>query len=160
MLVWLSNQIYDCIVKENRDANANAPTWEEICIEEARAGHPQGLQKLYPHFADCISSPKRSQGQNKYSNYEMIADVAETAAEYARHIRALWRKQYGKLNRTRDERQAGISAEHFAVDICKEYFGKEAAGLTVEAVLAAAKPSGPPSRVAEKRRRQTAKAAR
>ncbi len=141
MRLWLSNQIDDYSVKEIHNANANAPTWEEICIGEARAGHPEGLRKLYPHFADCIFSPERERW-HRYPKYEMVADVAEMAAEYAQHIRVLWRKQYGKVNRTRDERQAGSSAEHFAVDICKELFGKEAAHLTVEAVHAAAKPSG------------------
>ena len=139
MRLWLSNGIVDHCIQENHNANANAPTWEEICIEEARAGHPESLRKLYPHFADCIFSPK---------------------LRHAQHIRALWRKQYGKVKRTRDETQAGSSAEHFAVDICKEFFEKKAARLTVDAVHAAAKPSGPPSRAAEIRRRQTAKVAR
>jgi hypothetical protein len=40
-----------------------------------------------------------------------------------------------------DEAQADISAEHFAVDICKEWFEMEAAPLTVGKVVAA-KPSG------------------
>jgi hypothetical protein len=159
MRLWLSDRVVDHCIQENHNATANAPTWEEICIEEARSGHPESLRKLYPHFADCIFSPKLRQGQ-RYPKYEMVTDVAEIAAEYAQHIRALWRKQYGKVKRTRDEQQAGSSAEHFAVDICKEFFEKEAARLTVDAVHAAAKPSGPPSRAAEIRRRQTAKVAR
>jgi hypothetical protein len=141
MRLWLTDRVVDHSIQEIYNANASAPTLEEICIAEARAGHPESLQKLYPHFADCISSPKLPKG-HRYQKYEMVLDVAEMAAEYAQLIRALWRKQYGKVNRTRDERQAGLSAEHFAVDICKEFFEKKAARLTVEAVHTAAKPSG------------------
>ena len=102
----------------------------------ARAGDPEPLRKLYPQFEDCIFSPKLRRGQ-RYSKKKWKFDSTKNAADFARHIRALWRAQYGQQNRTRDEK----SAEDFAVDILKEWFPKEAAGLTVDKVLAR-KPSG------------------
>jgi hypothetical protein len=110
MRLWLIDGIDDYNIQGVRDANASAPTWEELCIQEARTGHPELLRKLYPLFADCIFSPELRQGQ-RYAKHQNESSVAEMAAEYAQHIRALWRKQYGKVKRTRDERQAGLSAE-------------------------------------------------
>jgi hypothetical protein len=131
MLRWLSKQIEEQIVRENHEANANVEL-EKLFIELAREGRPEGLRKLYPQFADCIHSPKLRQKKPRKTS------LAEIAADFARRIRALWRELYGKRNRRRDEK----SAEDFAVEICKSWYGGEAEGLTTEAVLAAAKPSG------------------
>jgi hypothetical protein len=135
MLRWLSKQIEEQIVEENHEANANVKL-EELFIELAREGRPEGLRRLYPQFSDCIHSPKLRQGQRYWKSRK--TSLAEIAADFARRIRALWREQYGKRNRRRDEK----SAEDFAVEICKLWYGSKAEGLTTEAVLAAAKPSG------------------
>jgi hypothetical protein len=153
MLRWLSNQIEEQIVQENHEANANV-NLEELLIELAREGHPEGLRRLYPQFADCIHSPKLRQGQRYWKARK--TSLAEIAADFARRIRALWREQYGKSNRGRDEK----SAEDFAVKICKSWYGEEAEGLTTEAVLAAAKPSGKHAKPRRKITRQKAEVAR
>jgi hypothetical protein len=152
MLLWLSDQLEQQVEQQNAITPAvlSAMTPEYLRewfkknrIQRARSGHPdelQKLQKLYPELADFHISPKRGQGQRPPKQPEF--DVAKVAADFTRRIRALWRKQYGKVQRTRDETQADMSAEHFAADICKERYTEEAAHLTVDEVKAAAKPSG------------------
>lgn len=128
MQVWLQNQLNEEI---NQDLLRVQPrTWEYMCIMRARAGNPESLRELYPQFADCIFSPKRGRGE-KYPK-PLKSDLIRSAKELTRFIRALWLKQYGKQNRTRDEK----SAEDFAVEILKKWFPNEAAGLTVDKVLA------------------------
>lgn len=155
MRLWLESQLDRQHIQNLALANANAKTWEEICIILARAGDPVPLRKLYPQFADCIHSPKLRQGQ-RYPKQRMQLTITETAARLARRIRALWRAQYGRRNRRRDEK----SAEDFAIDICKEWFPQKAARLTVGAVLAAGKPSGKHAKPRRKFTRQMAQVAR
>jgi hypothetical protein len=133
MRLWLHDQIERRLLQILNDTD-NAQPWEEYCIGEARRGNPGPLRSLYPHFADCIFSPRLRKGQRypKKSKFHAVA----FAIGCTQHIRAIWREQYGKQNRVREERQAGISAEAFAVDIYKS------PGVTVDAVLAAQKPSG------------------
>lgn len=133
---WLSDQLDEQDIRQVGLANANPPGVERLCIASARAGHPEALRKLYPQFADCIHSPKLRRGQ-KYWKQPKDAP-AKIAADFAKRIRAIWSKQYGKRNRAKNE----ISAEEFAVEICKEWLGTKAAGLSVDETLAAAKPSG------------------
>jgi hypothetical protein len=109
---------------------------ERYRIQQARSGNPEPLRKLYPQFADCIFSPPLKQGKTYPEQPEF--DVARVAARLTRSIRALWLAQYGRKRRERDE----ISAEDFAISICKEWYEEEAAHLTVDEVRAAAKPSG------------------
>lgn len=133
MQLWLQNQLNEEV---NRDLlRAKPTTWEDLCIMRTRAGNPKSLRELYPQFADCIFSPKRGRGQRNPKPWKF--DLIGTAKEFARLIRVLWHTQYGRQNRTRDEK----SAEDFAVDILKEWFPNDVAGLTVEEVLAR-KPSG------------------
>jgi hypothetical protein len=133
MQVWLQNQLNEEI---NRNLLRVQPrTWEYMCIMRARAGNPESLRTLYPQFADCIFSPKRGRGEKYPKPWK--SDFIRSAKELTRFIRALWLKQYGQQNRTRDEK----SAEEFAVDILKKWFPNDAASLTVGKVLAS-KPSG------------------
>lgn len=161
MRLWLRDQLDEQNTQLVNKANNSAPTaerWlEETAIGAARAGNPDRLRRLYPHFADCISSPKLRQGQ-RYPKRKMKSDVAKTAADYARRIRMLWRDQYCEVKRGRDETEIG--AEQFAIDICKEFFGKEASHLDVDAVKAAAKKSGKHKPGARKKPRQMAHVAR
>ncbi|BAR53363.1 hypothetical protein NK6_174 [Bradyrhizobium diazoefficiens] len=161
MRLWLRDQLDEQHIQHMTDANDNAPTaerlLERIAIAEARTGNPERLRSLYPRFADCIFSPKLQQGQ-RYPKYKMEIDVTKTAADYARRIRMLWRDQYHKIKRERDETEIG--AEQFAIDICKELFGTEASHLDVDAVKAAAKKSGKHKPGARKKPRQMAHVAR
>ncbi|WP_369719725.1 hypothetical protein AB8Z38_20910 [Bradyrhizobium sp. LLZ17] len=143
MRLWLHDQISEQLYKSfSQKIHYDNKTNEFIVSEEwaiwlARTGDPSELRKLYPQLADLIFSPKQPQ---RYQRPKF--DAAKASVDFARRIRALWGKQYGKVKRTRDESQAGISAEHFAVDICKMLFPEKSVHLTIEAVLAAAKPSG------------------
>jgi hypothetical protein len=110
---------------------------EKYRIQQARSGNPEPLRRLYPQFSDCIHSPPLKQGC-KYPPPPPKFDTARVAADFARRIRVLWRKQYGKMHREESE----MSAEAFAVDICKEWFEEEAVNLAIDAVTVAAKPSG------------------
>ncbi|APO52379.1 hypothetical protein LUI11_38535 [Bradyrhizobium diazoefficiens] len=161
MRLWLRDQIDEQHTQLVNYANNSAPTaerfLEKCAIAEARAGNPERLRSLYPHFADCISSPKLRQGR-RYPKHKMKSDVAKTAADYARRIRMLWRDQYRKVKRERDETEIG--AEQFAIDICEEFFGKEASHLDVDAVKAAAKKSGKHKPGTRKKPRQIAHVAR
>jgi hypothetical protein len=154
MLRWLSDQIDEQIVQENQEAKNNAPTLEERCIRRARAGDPDGLRKLYPQFADCIHPPELRQGQKYRKGY--ILTLAEQAADFAKRIRALWREQYGKVNRRRGEKRA----EDFAIEILKSIYAEKAEGLATDAVLTAAKPSGKHAKPRRKITRQKAQVAR
>jgi hypothetical protein len=159
MLRFLLDQLDERIAQEvmettNHGAN-NLGTVEEMAIRRARAGNPDGLRRLYPQFADCIHPPPLRQGQ-KYPKFSTQQTVAAIAADYAKLIRAIWRERCHQRNRTRDEKRA----EDFAVEICKLHFPKKAAGLTTEAVLAAAKPSGKRTKPRRKITRQKAEVAR
>jgi hypothetical protein len=141
MLFWLSDKLDEQHIQDVRQANAAAPTpeqWvETIAIHEARSGDPTKLRKLYPHFANCISSPGPGKGKSykKSPKYDAAKETAKTAADFVRRIRALWRQQYGKVHREHGE----ISAHDFAIQIIKDWSGKK---ITISAVLAAAKKSG------------------
>jgi hypothetical protein len=133
MLAWLELEIDKQNIERVALANKVGLDWKEWCIACARAGRPESLRKLYPEFADCIFSPKLRRGQ-KWAKPKPL-QVADHAADFTRRIRALWVSHYGTKRRTRDD----VSAEEFAVDICKRWFN--APRLTVEAIKRA-KPSG------------------
>jgi hypothetical protein len=147
MLLWLSDQIEQQVEQQTAIApavlSAMTPEYlrewsKEIRIQRARSGHPddlQRLQKLYPELADFNISPRREKGRPPD---QREFNVAKVAADFTRRIRALWQKQYGSKNR----KQGEISAEDFALDICKGWYEEEAAHLIVDEVKAAAKPSG------------------
>jgi hypothetical protein len=141
MRLWLGDQLDQQHIKNLLEATANAPTPEEwverLAIADARAGDPTALRKRYPHFADCIFSPKLGKGKKypKQTKFDLAKETAKTAAEFAPRIRALWQKQYRKKNRKKGEK----SAEEFAIEIIKDWSQRK---VTMKAVLAAAKPSG------------------
>src|SRR5260221_9823502 len=76
---------------------------EKYRIQQARSGNPEPLRRLYPQFSDCIHSPPLKQGC-KYPPPPKF-DTAKGAADFARRIPALWRKQYGRMPRAESEKK-------------------------------------------------------
>jgi len=152
MRSWLADAI-DHQQASEMSAVHEAFDKSRIAIGMARAGHPEWLRQLYPHFADCIHSPPLRPGKKRPKQKQFR--LAKIAVQFARRIRALWQKQYGQKYRMHDEK----SAEDFAIDIVREWFehsayAPEAAGLTANVVKDAAKPSGPSGRPKKKPRRK------
>ncbi|MCS3761657.1 hypothetical protein [Bradyrhizobium centrosematis] len=135
MLSWLEEKLDEQHVVELRHASASL-SLEDWAKALARTGNVDPLKQLFPDLAEFIAEPVRKRGEKKWKARKF--SVAKLAADFARRIRRLWLDQYGQKNRGRDE----LSAEDFAVEICKRWFPRDAARLTVEQVLAAAKPSG------------------
>jgi len=154
MLLWLEKELDQQNVHQVAAANNTALDTQEWCVALAHAGEPNPLRKLYPQFADCIYSPKLGRGQ-KYARPKRF-DAAEAASDFAQRIRKLWRLHHHRQNRSRDEK----SAEEFAIRVCRRWFPEATSRLTVDAVLAAGKPSGKHIKRRNKIPRQKAKVPR
>jgi hypothetical protein len=133
MQAWLSQELD---TKNIAAVNAASMDWIDFCIWRATLGDMEPLKRFHPELEQFLQPPKRRRGQHKPTERPFF--LAKTTAEMAGRIRTLWLRQYGQNRRQRDER----SAESWAVAIAKEWFETEAANLTTDAVLAAAKASG------------------
>lgn len=135
MLCWLEEKIDEQNALEIRRSGGSVSV-EDWCKALARTGELGPLKEQFPHVAEFIAEPARKRGEKRWKASKF--SIAKLAADFARRIRRLWWDHHGRKNRSRDQ----ISAEEFAVLICKRWFPRDAARLTVAKVLAAAKPSG------------------
>ena len=71
-----------------------------FAIREAREGRIEGLKALFPKIAEFLHAPKKSRGA--YTRRVRSEGPAQTAAEDVKRIRAIWQREYGKMNRAKD----------------------------------------------------------
>ncbi|WP_339036328.1 hypothetical protein WHZ78_02455 [Bradyrhizobium symbiodeficiens] len=133
MLRWLEDRLDEQNILEVRRASSNISVLE-WAKSLARTGELTPLKAMFPQLAEFISKPPGKRKQRKPE----IFNIAKVAADCSKRIRQLWLDHHGQKNRKRGE----ISAEDFAIVVCKRWFPKQSSHLSVEEVLAAGKPSG------------------
>ena len=97
------------------DSEADELEAERSAIRQAERGDISPLRRRYPHLAKFLFPPKLKRGQ-RYPRFQLtkaaIDKISITSALYdVWRIRSLWKRYYGRKNRSRD---AGCSAEEIA----------------------------------------------
>jgi hypothetical protein len=80
-------------------------------VKEAYNGNVEPLKLMLPVLAPFLTPPKRQRGK-RFSKHDEV-DPVQQAAMDARHIRALWKTNYGKSNRPKND---PVTAEQIAAD--------------------------------------------
>lgn len=108
MMDWLSDRVDERLSAAT--SAGNKPSRRDLItigIENAGRGDARLLKNLFPEIAQFIVAPRPGRGE--YIRKRNTA--VDAAIAYQKLIKQVWRKHYGKSNRTKDEWSAADFAE-------------------------------------------------